>query len=251
MLTIPAKVPWGARVVVKLGGAALQDEQRTQSLLDQLTSLRQRGVQLVVVHGGGPAVSKLAEQLGIHSRFHQGLRVTPPELMRVAQMVQVGVVGRCLVSGFARRGVPALGLSGADFGGVLRAELHPERALGRVGLIAHVELPPLRSLIEQGTIPVLAPVAVDANFEPLNVNADQVAQAVAVALGARQLIYVSDVAAVLGPQGAVEVLTAAQAKEWLEDGTVHGGMRPKLLSCLSALEQGVGEVIVGRTKVVP
>ncbi|MED5374244.1 MAG: acetylglutamate kinase [Myxococcota bacterium] len=237
--------------VCKLGGAALQDAAKAEDLYQRLAAHHAAGRQLVVVHGGGPAVSAMAKRLGVASSFHDGLRVTSPALMEVAQMVQLGQVGRGVVTGLARLGVPALSLSGADFAGMLRARLHPERALGRVGEIDAVDVDRLTALTAAGVVPVIAPIGVDEDMLPLNVNADSVAQAVAAALQAERLIFVSDVQAVLGPEGPVEVLRAAQARDWLKDGTIHGGMVPKIRGALDALDLGVGQVAIGNTRICP
>ncbi len=232
--------------VLKIGGALLADAGRAQALLAEVAA--RRGP-VVVVHGGGPAVSAMAERLGVESHFVDGLRVTSPALMEVAQMVQIGVVSRQVVTALTRAGSRALALSGADLGGWLRAGLMRGGALGRVGEIATVDVAVLRDLLERGVVPVVAPVAVDRALAPLNVNADQVAHAIASALGAERLRFVSDVEAVLGPAGPVHELAWGTAEQWLEDGTVSGGMGPKLRSCHRALLGGVGEVHIGRTRV--
>lgn len=232
--------------VLKVGGALLADAARAEALLSEVA---RSPVPVVVVHGGGPAVSAMAERLGVDSHFEHGLRVTSPALMEVAQMVQVGTVSRQVVTGLTRAGSRALALSGADLGGWLRARLMRGGALGRVGEIASVDVAVLRDLLDRGIVPVVAPVAVDAELAPLNVNADQVAHAIASALGAVRLRFVSDVQAVLGPAGPVKELPWGTAERWLQDGTVSGGMGPKLRSCHRALLGGVGEVHIGQTRV--
>lgn len=239
MLTTPPDL-------IKVGGALLQDPERAQAFLNQVAAW---GRPCVLVHGGGPAVSAMAERLDVESHFEDGLRVTSPALMQVAQMVQVGVVSRQVVSGLTRAGSRALGLSGADLGGWLRGRLMRGGALGRVGEITSVDCSVLEGLLAQGVIPVVAPVAVDADLEPLNVNADQVAHAIAAAMGARALHFVSDVSAVLGPEGPVSELSWGVAEQWMADGTVSGGMGPKLRSCHQALLAGVSEVHIGQTRV--
>lgn len=239
MLTTPPDV-------IKVGGALLQDPSRAQAFLDDLA---QRKTPCVLVHGGGPAVSAMAERLEVSSHFVSGLRVTSPALMEVAEMVQVGVVSRQVVRGLTRAGSRAIALSGPDMGGWLRARQIQDGALGRVGEIRSVDCSVLFSFLEQGVIPVVAPVAVDGELEPLNVNADQVAYAIAAALGAHALHFASDVEAVLGPDGPVSELAWAEAEHWLADGTVTGGMGPKLRSCHRALLAGVALVHIGQTRV--
>lgn len=232
--------------VLKIGGALLADAERAQALL---TEVAQSPGPVVLVHGGGPAVSAMAARLSVDSHFVDGLRVTSPALMEVAQMVQLGVVSRQVVTGLTRAGSRALALSGADLGGWLKADLMRGGALGRVGKIAQVDVAVLEGLLAQGIVPVVAPVAVDVDLAPLNVNADQVAHAIASALGAVRLRFASDVPAVLGPAGPVSELPWGTAERWLQDGTVSGGMGPKLRSCHRALLGGVGEVHIGQTRV--
>ncbi|MFT5583962.1 MAG: acetylglutamate kinase [Cognaticolwellia sp.] len=239
MLTTPPDV-------IKVGGALLQDPKRAHAFLE---GVARRDSPCVLIHGGGPAVSAMADRLGVSSHFVDGLRVTSPALMQVAEMVQVGVVSRQVVSGLTRAGSRAIALSGPDMGGWLRAHQIQDGVLGRVGEIRSVDCDVLLSLLAQGVIPVVAPVAVDDDLESLNVNADQVAYAIAAALGAHALHFASDVEAVLGPDGPVAELAWEKAEHWLADGTVTGGMGPKLRSCHHALLAGVSEVHIGQTRV--
>ena len=178
--------------------------------------------------------------------------------MRVAQMVQVGGLSRDLVAAIGRRGGRAVGLSGHDGGGWLRASPRAHRDLetgavvdlGRVGDITGVDPTLPRSMLAAGLIPVIAPVAVDDQLESLNVNADTVATSVAGALGAARLVFLTDVAGICGPDGALaRELTVAQVKGWMADGTVSGGMIPKAEACLAALAAGVERVTVADGRV--
>ena len=184
---------WSGKVVlVKYGGAAMTDPALGEQLMQDLALLHSHGVRMVLVHGGGKAVSELGGRLGLQARFVDGLRVTDEETMRVAQMVQVGLLGRDLCAELGRAGAKALGLSGHDLGGWLKAKVrqHTDRAtgepvdLGRVGDVVSVDAPAIHALLQAGLIPVIAPVAVDDNLRALNVNADSVAMAVAGALQA-------------------------------------------------------------------
>ena len=243
----------GATVVVKYGGAALAAEgaglQRT--ILQDLVLLQAVGVRVVLVHGGGKAVSAMGERLGLESRFVDGLRVTSPETMEVAQMVQVGLVSRKILAELARLGGKGMGLSGQDAGGWLqgvpRVHVDAQGAqvdLGRVGDIAEVNAEVLQQLLDQGFIPVVSPVAVDAQLEALNVNADTVATAVAEAVGADRLLFLTDVSHIHGPSGPVGQATADDLKAWIDSGVISGGMVPKATACLDALHGGVGGVAV-------
>jgi acetylglutamate kinase len=233
-------------LVIKLGGAALAAPGAAQGVLEDVAALVQAGRRVVLVHGGGPQVSGWAERLGVESHFVDGLRATSPELMALAQMVQVGQVGRGVVERLARLGVSAIGVSGQDLGGWLRASVHPNRALGRVGQVTAVHTHALQALMDAGMVPVIAPVAVDGELAPLNVNADHVAACVAAALHARDLLVLTDVVGVLDPQGQVaQAVDEALARAWMDSGHARGGMRPKLRGCVHAARNGVRAVIGG------
>lgn len=251
---LPYVQAWtGQTVVVKVGGAAMTDPALLEGVTEDAVLLRAVGIEVVLVHGGGSAVSHVGRQLGLEPRFVDGLRVTDDATMRVAQMVQVGGLSRDLVAAIGRRGGRAVGLSGHDGGGWLRATPRQHRDLttgdvvdlGRVGDIASVDADLPRAMLGAGLIPVIAPVAVDDRLGSLNVNADSVATAVAAALGAAKLIFLTDVEGVRGPDGAVvSELEASTLRQWMEDGTVSGGMIPKAEACLAALRDGVGLVTV-------
>lgn len=244
---------WAGRtVVIKYGGAAMTED-ALRSLMRDLALLQAVRVRPVLVHGGGPAVSEHARRLGLEPRFVDGLRVTDPETLRVAQLVQVGGISRDLVAAIGRAGGCAIGVSGHDGGGWLRARprRHVSRAtgevvdLGRVGDVTRVDVGFLTALLGHGWIPVVAPVAVDEEMEPLNVNADAVAEAVAGALRADRLIFLSDVPGVRGPDGEVaSEVDGATVRAWIQDGVISGGMIPKAEGALSALEAGVGGVVI-------
>ncbi|MBD90039.1 MAG: acetylglutamate kinase [Deltaproteobacteria bacterium] len=256
---LPYVKAWANQVVVvKLGGAAMAAADLTDAVTEDLVLLHAVGVRVVLVHGGGSAVSEVGKRLGLQPRFVDGLRVTDDDTMKVAQMVQVGGISRDLVSGIARRGGQALALSGADGGGLLRAaprkhtslDSGEEVDLGRVGDIIHVEADLLRRVVTGGFIPVVAPIAVDDAHNPLNVNADEVARAVAVAMGAGKLIFLSDVPGVLGPDK--KVLTRISAEDLstcIEDGVITGGMIPKAEACIAALDGGVSSVTIADGRV--
>ena len=232
-------------IVIKYGGAAQTDPALTECVADEIVRLRARGHRPVVVHGGGAAVSTQAARLGVATRFVDGLRVTDPETMRIAQGVQVGWISRDIAAAIARRGGRAIGLSGQDGGGWLRARPRDAARLGRVGDVVDVDAGWLRALMAGGLIPVIAPVAVDPWLAPLNVNADSVASAVAAALGADALLFLSDVDGVRGPDGAAARSIGPDALDaWIRAGVVRAGMIPKARACLAALDAGVGAVSI-------
>jgi len=235
----------GERVVVKFGGHAMRSEAIQESFARDITLMRSIGVQVIVVHGGGPQIGALLKRLGVESDFIGGMRVTDEETMRAAQMVLMGLVNPMLVSLINRCGGRAVGLSGVD-GMLLQAQrmTHPEGDLGRVGLVTRVDDTELRLLNHEGFIPVIAPIAVESeSFETLNVNADLAASAIAEHTIARKLVLMTDVEGLKGPEGeTVSSVTVSQAKRWIEEGVITGGMIPKLECAFEALQAGVEKV---------
>lgn len=243
----------GETVVVKFGGSAMVRPELGAALVEDIVLLRAVGVQVVLVHGGGKAVSDMGRRLGLVPRFVDGLRVTDDQTMRVAQQVQIGGISRDIVAQIGRRGGRAVGLSGHDLGGWLRATVRRHTShstgvpvdLGRVGDVSSVDADVLRGLLDAGVVPVIAPVAVDDAFGSLNVNADSVATAVAEALQAARLVFLTDVPGIRGPDGTIaSSVTPPVLEAWIADGTVHGGMIPKVRACLSAVAAGVCGVTV-------
>lgn len=233
----------GATFVIKYGGAAMKDEALADSFARDITLLQHVGMRPVVVHGGGPEVSRTMERLGLESRFVAGHRVTDAETAEVVEMVLCGKVNKSLVARLVRAGAQAVGLSGTD-AGLLRVSRHtPEgRDIGQVGTPESVNTDILRTLLEAGNLPVIAPTADGPGGTTHNVNADLVAGAVAAALGAEKLLYLTDVPGLLKDGKLLTRLVPSQARACLEDGTATGGMRPKLEASLSALEAGVNRV---------
>ncbi|MCS7276214.1 MAG: acetylglutamate kinase [Dehalococcoidia bacterium] len=232
-------------VVVKIGGSTLGEHDTS---LDDLAALWRRGLRPVVVHGGGALISSWLSRLGAPVRFHRGQRVTDAEALQVVTAVLAGLVNKELVASLQKRGVPALGLSGAD-GGLLRARVF-EPELGLVGEVTDVDADLVQALLGKGLLPVVAPIALEwesgtASGRLLNVNADLAAGAVAAALGARLLVLLTDVPGVLDDEGRVrQRLTAAEATRLMEARVIDGGMVPKVEACLRARAAGVAAIIV-------
>lgn len=245
----------GETVVIKYGGHAMKDEALKASFARSVALLKLVGIHPVVVHGGGPQIGTMLEKLEIRSEFREGLRVTDDATMNVVEMVLVGSVNKDIVNQINQAGARAVGLSGKD-GMLLRAEkkamvvnrenLPPEIIdLGNVGRVTRVETSLLHSLMQDGFVPVIAPVGVDAAGHTYNINADSVAGAVAGALRARRLILLTDVAGVLDREGRlIRSIRVRDAAGLFEDGTVSGGMIPKLNCCIDAIEQGVEKVMI-------
>jgi acetylglutamate kinase len=237
----------GSIVVVKYGGAAIETGGLPASFAEDVALLQSAGIAPVVVHGGGPAVTQMSARLGIETTFVDGLRVTDAATLDVATMVLAGKLNTDAVATLVAGGVRAVGLSGVD-GGLLLARKQvagePTPDLGFVGEVVHVRADVLSTLLAQRFVPVVASIAMDETGQAYNVNADVVASELAIALGAKKLIYVNDVPGLIGPSGELlSELSAAQCLDLLaRDGVVEGGMIPKLESAVRALKAGIGRV---------
>jgi acetylglutamate kinase len=226
--------------IVKLGGRSIETESGRLLLGRQLAALRQRSA-LVVVHGGGAQVTAALAASGIEAKFVGGLRVTDEKTLEIAEPV-FAQIGKQLAHALTLAGAPAVSLTGRD-AGILRGHVK-DAALGRVGTIDQVDAQVLRHLAWNGLTPVVGPIAIDTHG-PLNVNADEVAGAAARALGAKDLLLLTDVPGVKGPDGLlIPHLTAASAKQLVADGVAIGGMVPKIHGALDALASGVARVRV-------
>ena len=228
-------------VVVKLGGRSIESAEGRAQLAARLAALAAADVRPVVAHGGGAQVTAALAAAGIEARFAQGLRVTDARTLEVAEPV-FAHLGKLLAHALSDAGLPAISLSGRDAHAVRAVVKDP--ALGRVGTVTDVDADLLRHLAFNGLTPVVGPVAVD-DEGPLNVNADEVASALARALGAKELLLLTDVPAVRNGHGKpIPVLTPQGAEVLLETGAATGGMVPKIRGALDALASGVPRVRV-------
>jgi len=231
-------------IVVKIGGSTLGSHDTT---LADVAELARRGLRPVVVHGGGAMISDWLKRLDVPTRFERGLRVTDAASLDVVVGVLAGVVNKQLVKSLQALGCNAIGLTGAD-GGLLRCRIADE-ALGYVGEVAIVEVSVLESLIEQGVVPVVAPIGLlyeggQPSDQLLNVNADTAAGAIAAGLGASWLVFMTDVPGVKADGAVVEELDEKRAQRLIEAGVIEGGMIPKVEACLGAAAAGTRAVIV-------
>lgn len=243
---LPYVTRWnGCTLVIKLGGSALEAE---RAVLEDCVHLRRLGANPVVVHGGGASISSWLKRIGKESRFEHGLRVTDAETRDVARMTLIGEVNAALVALVNKLGGRAIGLSGLD-GPMIRARYHREYGdIGYVGEIASVDPSPILAVTRLGFIPIIAPIGYGPDGEALNINADTAAADVAVALEAEKMIFLTDVVGIL--DGAGRLISELQEDELarlVEDGTVSGGMIPKVKACRRAMA-GVGQthIIDGR-----
>lgn len=232
------------KVVVKIGGAALEDKDILRECACAVVELAQDGHQVAVVHGGGSALTRTLKLMGKQSSFVDGLRVTDAETRDVALMVLSGIVNKNLVAAIGATGHPAVGLCGGD-GLAFRArkKTTPEYDLGYVGEIISADPRWVEAIWEQAAIPVIASVALGIDGEYYNVNADQMAAACAVACGANALIFLTDVPGVKDADGMVmQWLRLEEISKLVRDSVIAGGMLPKLEACEHALHHGVGRV---------
>jgi acetylglutamate kinase len=248
-------------VVVKYGGHAMGDPELARAFARDIVLIKQAGVNPIVVHGGGPQIGALLERLNIKSEFKGGLRVTDRETVDVVEMVLAGSVNKEIVSAINDQGGKAVGICGKD-ANLMRAKRLERRwrdpasnieqvvDLGFVGDPAVVEPHIIDVIISSDLIPVVAPIGVGPDGETLNINADTFAAALAVALKAKRLLLLTDVDGVLDKQGQlIEAITTAEAQSLIEDGTISGGMIPKIESCMDVIAEGVEAVVIINGKV--
>jgi acetylglutamate kinase len=251
---------YGKTFVVKYGGAAQTREELKESFAKDVVMLNYIGIRTVIIHGGGPKISSTMEKMGKKPHFVQGQRVTDRETMDIVEMVLGGLINKEIVSLINRHGGKAVGLSGKD-GGLIRARKKtvkkgsPESGgdeiidLGLVGEVVSISPDIIDSLEKGGFIPVIAPIGLGPAGETLNINADYVAAAVSSALRAEKLIILTDVPGLRDKKGnIVSTLKKGKADKMMKDGSITGGMLPKVIACLNAIGAGVGKahIVDGR-----
>ena len=234
------------KVVVKYGGSAMSDEELQKNVIKDVTLLKLVGFKPIIVHGGGNAISKWVNKVGKEAEFVNGLRVTDAETMEIAEMV-LGRVNKSLVSMVQELGVKAVGISGKD-GGLLKVDKKYSNGqdIGFVGDIKEVDAKILYDLLENDFLPIVAPIGMDDNFDTYNINADDAACAIAKAVGADKLVFLTDVEGLYrdfnDKSTFISRLTATEADNLINSGIIGGGMLPKLNNCTSAIKNGVSRV---------
>ena len=233
-------------IVVKYGGSAMSNEELQRNVIKDVTLLKLVGFKPIIVHGGGKAISKWVGKVGKEARFVNGLRVTDEETMEIAEMV-LGRVNKNLVTMVEELGVKAVGISGKD-GGLLKVDKKyaDGQDIGFVGDIKEVDPKVLYDLLEKDFLPIVAPVGLDDDFNTYNINADDAACAIANAVGADKLVFLTDIEGLYkdinDKSSFISRLTAGQAEELINGGIIGGGMLPKLNNCTSAIRNGVNRV---------
>ncbi len=236
----------GKTIIVKYGGSAMVDDELKASVIRDVALLKLVGLKPIIVHGGGKEITRWASLSGIESEFYQGLRVTDKETMGIAEMV-LNKVNKELVGLMQKMGVNAVGLCGKD-GNMIRCtkKMPGGKDIGYVGEVEKVNVDLLETLMERDFIPVIAPIGLSRDYEPFNINADDAACAVAKAMNAEKLVFLTDMDGIfMDPNDKKTLLTSInirKARELIADGIVGGGMMPKLQNCIDAIEQGVSRV---------
>ena len=246
----------GRSFVIKYGGHAMGDSELARVFADDIVLLKQVGIHPIVVHGGGPQIGTMLERLSVQSEFIDGLRVTDAQTVEVVEMVLSGRINKQIVSAINAAGGTAIGLSGKDGNLIKASKLRRTKRdqdsniekildLGFVGEPSRINPQILESLKQSGTIPVIAPLGEGPSGETFNINADTAAGAIAEAVDASRLLLLTDVAGVLDEEGNIlSDLTVGQVKQLMADGTISGGMIPKLETCIHAVRNGVDASVI-------
>jgi len=237
----------GSIVVVKYGGSAMVDEEIKTSVIQDIAMMKRIGMRPVVVHGGGNSITSLLDRLGKKTAFVDGLRITDAETAQIAEMVLSGSISKELVQCLQGQGINAVGINGKDGDTLIaRKKLNDGKDLGFVGEVVRVNTALLDSLMANDFIPVVAPVGTDFEGNTYNINADYAASAIAGALHAQKLVFLTDVEGILrdkdDPSTILRQLTLVDAENYIADGTISGGMIPKAHCCMDGIRQGVQSV---------
>nr|WP_330393647.1 acetylglutamate kinase [Butyrivibrio fibrisolvens] len=233
-------------IVVKYGGSAMSNEELQRSVIQDVTLLKLVGFKPIIVHGGGKAISSWVNKVGKEAQFINGLRVTDEETMEIAEMV-LSKVNKQLVTMVQELGVKAIGLSGKDSGLLhVQKKYSDGQDIGFVGDVDKVDPSVLYDLLDRDYVPIVAPIGLDDNFDTYNINADDAACAIAKAVGAEKLAFLTDIEGVYkdinDKDSLISRLTCSEADELISSGQIGGGMLPKLGNCVSAVREGVNRV---------
>lgn len=231
----------GKTFVIKYGGAVMEHEVLKSMVAQDVTLLRKIGINIVVVHGGGKEITSYSQKLNLETKFVNGQRYTDKETLNVVQMVLAGLINKDIVRRINIHGGRAVGVSGID-AGLVSVKKYDKEDLGLVGEVVDVNSLFVKNLLDNGYLPVIAPIGVDENGTIYNVNADIAAGAIAGALDAAKLVYMTDIDGVRANDKLISHLTEREAEEFIENGTISGGMIPKVESALEALNAGVQKV---------
>ena len=233
-------------IVVKYGGHAMGDPDLARAFARDIVLLKQSGMKPIVVHGGGPQIGSMLDKLGIKSEFKNGLRVTDRATMEIVEMVLAGSINKQIVSALNAEGGRAIGLCGID-GNMIQVHTKNEK-LGLVGEIDHIDTAVIDSALSAGFIPVISSVGIDSHGQPHNINADTAATKIAAALNAECLVFMSNIDGVMkdpkDKDSLLHKLTVVETESLKKDGTINGGMIPKVDACTDAIKDGVKKVFI-------
>lgn len=243
---------YGKRVVIKYGGAAMTDCELKNKLMQDIVLMKYVGMHPIIVHGGGPEINTMLKRLNIESQFIDGLRVTDQATMEIVEMVLGGKINKQIVAGINASGGKAIGISGKD-GNLIRAcPVQSNSDMGLTGQVEDINPEIIETLIDNGYIPVIAPIGIDDEQNTYNINADLVAAAIAVAMKADKLVLLTDVPGLLknpqDPESLVSVVNVSEVEGYVKEGVIAGGMLPKVKCCVESVNGGVGRthIIDGR-----
>ncbi len=235
-------------VVVKYGGNAMLNDDLKQAVMSDVVLLSLIGIKVVLIHGGGPEINSMLDRVGIESRFIGGLRYTDEETADIVQMVLAGKVNKSLVSLLQKHGGKALGLCGTDGGMIEVKKLESEQDLGFVGDIVGINVGPIVNALDNGYIPVIATVAADEDGQVYNINADTAAARIASALGAENVILMTDIRGLLrdkdDEETLIPVVQVSEVPYLINQGIISGGMIPKIQCCVEAVRRGVNRAFI-------
>lgn len=235
----------GKAITIKFGGHAMGEQAFVDSFAADMVLLRQVGTKPVIVHGGGPQIGTMLSRLEIESNFVNGLRVTDEATISVVEMVLSGAINKSLVASIAKAGGKAVGISGKDGNLITARKLSKTADLGYVGEPENIDISVISALMERDLMPVIAPVGLGDDGHTYNINADTAAGALAGAMGASRLLMLSDVAGILDKDGElIQHIGLTKARSLIQDGTVQGGMIPKLETCIKAVEDGAEAAVI-------
>lgn len=243
---------YGKRVVIKYGGAAMVEDNLKEKVMQDIVLMKYVGMNPIVVHGGGPEINQMLKRLDIRSEFVSGLRVTDAKTMEIVEMVLGGKVNKEIVSGLNASGGRAIGISGKDDHFIEAAPIDPGGQMGFVGQVTKINPGIIETMIDNGYIPVIAPIGIGPEQETYNINADLVAAAIAVAINADKLVLLTDVPGLLkdpaNPNSLISILAISEVDDLIKSGIIAGGMLPKVDCCVESVKGGVGRthIIDGR-----
>lgn len=228
-------------IVIKCGGSTI--ETLSDEFFNSVKRLQDEGYAPIIVHGGGPAIKRMLTRLNVKSEFVDGLRKTDEQVMKVVEMVLSGSVNKTLVRKLGQTGIDAIGLSGCD-SHLIETVPRDQEKLGFVGEVTDVNTELMLDLLARGIVPVIAPVGISASGDCYNINADTAAGAIALHLGAEKLLFVTDVPGILKNDVLIETITEREVHDLIADGTIYGGMIPKVEAALKSLQGDLQEVMI-------